>query len=130
MIIKIWLLQRCLGWLDPTAWWETSKTSKSCYQIGVITKSSNDTSSRYLLNSHIRSKEKANLMCKCINNLAPAYLCNLFAPKTSQRQEKKLMLPKWRTYYMYLKRSLSYNGSLLWNNLPEEIRTLNSLGLF
>jgi len=27
-----------------------------------------------------RAKQKANLMYKCINNLAPAYLCNLFAP--------------------------------------------------
>ena len=48
-----------------------------------------DTRSRYLLNllgwdnlSVRRAKQKANLMCKCINNLAPAYLCNLFALRT------------------------------------------------
>ena len=57
--------------------------------IRVITKSSYDTSSRFLLNSLgwdnlsvRRAKQKANLMYKCINNLAPAYLCNLFAPRT------------------------------------------------
>ena len=42
--------------------------------------------------------------------------------------KKKLMLPKPRTDY--LKRSFSYSGALLWNNLPEEIRTSNSLGFF
>ena len=57
--------------------------------IGVITKSSYDTSSRFLLDSLGwgnlsvgRAKQKANLMYKCINNLAPVYLCNLFAPRT------------------------------------------------
>ena len=66
-------------------------------------------------------------MYKCINNLAPAYLCNLFAPRTPnyyfRNAKKKLMLPKPRTDY--LKRSFSYSGTLLWNNLPEEIRTSN-----
>ena len=57
--------------------------------VRVITKSSYDTSSRYLLNSHgwdnlstRRAKPKANLMYNRTNNLAPAYLCNLFAPRT------------------------------------------------
>ena len=71
-------------------------------------------------------------MYKCINNLAPAYLCNLFVPRISnydfRNAEKKLSLPKPRTYC--LKRSFSYNGAILWNNLPEEIRTSNSLAFF
>ena len=108
--------------------------------IRVITKSSYDASSRFLLNSLgwdnlsvRRAKQKANLMCKCINNLAPAYLCNLFAPRTPNHDfrnaKKKLMLPaKPRTDY--LKRSFSYSGAILGNNLPEEIRTSNSLGFF
>ena len=73
----------------------------------------------------------ANLMYKRTNNLAPAYLCNLFAPRTSTydlRDAKgKLLLPKPRTDY--LKRSFRYSGALLWNNLPEEIRTTTSLDL-
>ena len=71
-------------------------------------------------------------MYKCTNNLAPAYLCNLFAPKTTTydlRDAKgKLLLPKPRTDY--LKRSFSYSGTLLWNNLTEEVRTSTSLDLF
>ena len=104
--------------------------------IRVITKSSYDTSSRFLLNwlglSDRRAKQKANLMYKCINNLAPAYLCNLFAPRTPnyyfRNAKKKLMFPK--PLNDYLKRSFIYSGAFLRNNLPEEIRTSNSLGLF
>ena len=77
-------------------------------------------------------KKKAYFMYKCINNLAPAYLCNLFAPRTPnyyfRNMKKKLMLPKPTTDY--LKRSFSYSGALPWNNLPDEIRTSNSIGLF
>ena len=43
-------------------------------------------------------------------------------------QRKKLMLPKPKTDI--LKRSFSYSGVLLWNNLPEEIRASNSLSFF
>ena len=96
------------------------------------------TSYRFLCNSFgwdnllvRRAKQKA-LMYKCINNLAPAYLCNLFAPRTPnycfRNAKKKLMLPKPRTDYQ--KCSFSYSGALLWSNLPYEIRTSNSLGLF
>ena len=73
--------------------------------IRVITKSSYDTSSRVLLNSLgwdnlsvRRAKQKANLMYKCINNLAPAYLCNLFVPRTPnyyfRNAKKKINAPK------------------------------------
>ena len=105
----------------------------------VITKSSYDASSRQLLNflgwdnlSIRRAKQKANLMYKCTNNLTPAYLCNLFAPRISNYDLRdvngKLLLPKPRTDY--LKRSFTYSGALLWNNLPEEVRTANSLDVF
>ena len=83
-------------------------------------------------------------MYKCINNLAPAYLCNLFAPRTPnhvfRNAKKKLMLPaKPGTDYLersfsysgaILERSFSYSGAILGNNLPEEIRTSYSLGFF
>ena len=54
-------------------------------------------------------------MYKCTNNLAPAYLCNLFASRTStydlRDAKEKLLLPKPKTDYM--KRSFSYSGALL-----------------
>ena len=66
-------------------------------------------------------------MYVCINYLAPAYVCNLFAPRPPnyyfRNAKKNLMLPKPITDY--LKRSFTYSGAL-----PEEIRALNSLGVF
>ena len=56
----------------------------------VITKSSFDTNSSYLLNSLgwdrwsiRRAKKRANLMYKCVNELAPDYLCNMYIPRVS-----------------------------------------------
>ena len=49
-----------------------------------------------------RAKQKANLMYKCINNLAPAYLCNLFAPRTPnyyfRNAKKKINAPKTKNW--------------------------------
>ena len=105
----------------------------------VITKSSYNTNSSYLLNSLSwdnlsvrRTKQKANLMYKCVNKLAPNYLCNMFTPRTLpfdlRDASQKLYLPKPRTDY--LKRSFSYSGASLWNDLPEDIRTTKSLRNF
>ena len=47
-----------------------------------------------------RAQQKANLMCKCVNKLAPDYLCNMFTPRTSsfdlRDASQKLYLPKPR----------------------------------
>ena len=93
--------------------------------IRVISKSSYDTSSRFLLDllgwDNIlvrRAKQNTNLMYKCINNLAPAYLCNLFAPRTLNynfcNAKRKLMLPKPRTDYLLEWRSSMEQSS--WGN--------------
>ena len=105
----------------------------------VITKSSYNTNSSYLLNSLSwdnslvrRTKKRANLMYKCVNKLAPNYLCNMFTPRALsfdlRDASQKLCLPKPRTDY--LKRSFSYSGASLWNDLPEDIRTTKSLRNF
>ena len=48
--------------------------------------------------------EKAKLMYKCINNLAPAYLCNLFASKNTEllfsQSEEKINAPKTKNWFM------------------------------
>ena len=79
-----------------------------------------------------RIKQKANLMYKCVNKLAPNYLCNMFTPRALsfdlRDASQKLCLPKPRTDY--LKRSFSYSGASLWNDLPEDIRTTKSLRNF
>ena len=56
----------------------------------------------------------------------PSYLRTLFSIRNTEynlrNNQFKLNLPKLRTNY--LKRSLSYDGALLWNSSPEEMRSL------
>ena len=77
-------------------------------------------------------KHKATLMFKILNNKDPEYLRNLFTDRNTQYSLRnsgdKLNLPRPRTDYV--KRSFSYCGVHLWNNLPESIRTINSLKEF
>ena len=71
-------------------------------------------------------------MYKCVNKLAPNYLCNMFTTRALSFDlhdtSQKLYLLKPRTDY--LKRSFSYSGASLWNDLPEDIRTTTSLSNF
>ena len=59
-------------------------------------------------------------------------VCNLFVPRTPsynfRNAKKKLFLPKPRTDH--LKRGFSYSGAIVWNNLPKEKLTSNSLAFF
>ena len=71
-------------------------------------------------------------MFKTLNNKPPEYLRNLFTDRNTQYSLRnsgdKLNLSRPRTDYM--KRSFSYCGAHLWNNLPESIRTIKSLKEF
>ena len=99
----------------------------------VITKSSYNTNSSYLLNSLSwdnlsgrRTKQKANLMYKCVNKLAPNYLCNMFTPRALsfdlRDASQKLYLPKPRIDY--LKRSLS---ELIFGTISLRISALQNI---
>ena len=102
--------------------------------IKVITRSSYDTNARVLLNAlqldnlYVRRRKlKApQLMLKILKGNMPSYLRTLFSIRNTEynmrNNQFKLKLPKPRTNY--LKRSISYDGALLWNSLPEEIRSL------
>ena len=67
-----------------------------------------------------------------LNGLDPVYLRELFSERHTDYDFgdsfRKLNLPKPRTDY--LKRSFGYSGALLWNSLPENIRTIRSIGQF
>ena len=102
--------------------------------VRVITRSSYDTNASVLLNAlqldnlYVRRRKlKAQLMFEIIlKGNMPSYLRTLFSIRNTEynlrNNQFKLNLPKPRTNY--LKRSLSYDGALLWNSLPEEIRSL------
>ena len=105
-----------------------------------ITQSPFDTSSNLLLAmlsweklSLRRKKQKALIMYKTLNELAPDYLQCLFTERhvndyNLRNLEGKLSLPKPNTNY--LKRSFCYSGACLWNNLPQDLKSVCSIGQF
>ena len=74
-----------------------------------------------------RAQMKARLVYKSINKLAPQRLSNFFQNSNTmydydlRGSSTRLCLPKPRTEY--LKKSFSYNGPHVWNQIPEDIRT-------
>ena len=105
----------------------------------VITKSPFDASSNHLLStlswerlSLRRKKQKALMMHKAMNDLAPEYLQSLFSQRHSiynlRNCEGRLILSKLSTNY--LKRSFSHSGAMLWNNLPKSLKNAASVEHF
>ena len=66
------------------------------------------------------------MMSKSLNGLDPEYLHELFSERHTDYHLvdyfHKINLPKPRTNY--LKRGFGYSGALLWNSLPESIRSI------
>ena len=71
-------------------------------------------------------------MFKILKGNLPSYLRTLFYFRNTEYDLRnnhfKLNLPKPGTNY--LKRSFSYDGALLWNTLPDEIRSLTLFSQF
>ena len=76
--------------------------------------------------------KKALMMYKTMNDLAPEYLQSLFSQRHSaynlRNSEGRLTLSKPSTNY--LKRSFSYSGAMLWNNLPKNLKNAASVEHF
>ena len=107
----------------------------------VITKSPFDSSSNLLLAAlkweklSLRfTKQRALIMYKTLNEFAPEYLSCLFTQRHDvndynlRNLEGRLSLPKPNTNY--LKRSFCYSGACLWNNLPQHLKSVGSIGQF
>lgn len=86
---------------------------------------------RWLSLKNRRMLHKSVMMYKCLNGLAPAYLCDLFkTPDHSYgtRNSQKLVVPRAKTAY-YTK-SFEISGATLWNELPANIKCAKSLNCF
>ena len=107
----------------------------------VITKSPFDSRSNLLLATlkwqklslRRKKKQKASIMYKTLNEVAPEYLQCLFTQRhvndyNLRNLEGKLSLPEPNTNY--LKRSFCYSGACLWNNLPQHLKSVGSIGQF
>ena len=80
---------------------------------------------------------KAKLMYKIANNIAPSYLIDLFQMRNSSDDtipslrsvaNKNFLIP--RPKLNLFKNSLSYSGAIIWNSIPLEIKESNSLNIF
>ena len=65
------------------------------------------------------------MMFKCINNLAPPYLCDKFKKRSdvhqrSTRKHNFLQIPLFKTTPG--QRTFHYRGVLLWNNLDNDLK--------
>ena len=83
----------------------------------------------------ISKKQKALIMYKTLNELAPEYLQCLFTQRhvndyNLRNLEGKLSLPKPNNNNDYLERSFCYSGACLWNNLPQDLKSVGSIGQF
>ena len=70
-------------------------------------------------------------MFKCINNLAPEYLCSMFNSINENcpyglrsATSNNIQVP--RPQSEYCKRTFLYSGTNIWNSLPSNIKSLNS----
>ena len=78
------------------------------------------------------SMYKMYKMYKTLNGNVARYLQEIFTSRVSSYElrdfENKLFVPKPRTDY--LKRSFGYSGAVLWNSLPSELRSAQSVASF
>ena len=80
---------------------------------------------------------KAKMMYKIANSIAPSYLINLFQMRNSSDDtisnlrtvtNRNFLIPKPKLNLF--KNSLSYSGAIIWNSIPLEIKNSNSLNMF
>ena len=76
----------------------------------------------------------ALLVFKCLNGLAPPYLCDLieqYQPSRTLRSTSQLLLKIPKTKFKTLgDKSFSHSAPSVWNELPFEIRQIKSISIF
>ena len=80
---------------------------------------------------YVRLKQLALTMYKIYNDLFPSYLRRIFTNISnvhSHNLKLNYYVPRPRTESA--KGSLHYRGSVVWNEIPSEIRNLSSLNVF
>ena len=81
----------------------------------------------------IRKRNKAILVFKCLNNLAPAYFKDYFTRNSSYhfyntRQKQDLHIPKAKLSKG--KKTFRFSGATLFNILPDSLKQAKSLQIF
>jgi hypothetical protein len=78
---------------------------------------------------------KSKLMYKTMNNLGPSYMTNTFKHCNDvhiytlrSTTDDKLFIPQANSEYF--KRSLSYSGAVIWNNLSSYVKNATNINMF
>ena len=90
-----------------------------------------DTKLRYLALLQLKEKlmfNKEVLVFKAYKNLAPVYLKQLFIFSNTRATSRFITLPKPRIYLF--KTSFSFSDASLWNTIPNQIKSCNSITSF
>ena len=75
----------------------------------------------------------ATMVFKCLNGLAPPYLCQKFKTRSevdncNTRNRDRLHIPLCRTAAG--QRAFTFRGQRLWNSLPDEFQSITNLDVF
>ena len=75
----------------------------------------------------------AAMVLKCLNRLAPPYLCQKFKTRSevhncNTRNRDRLHIPLCRTAAG--QRAVTFRGQKLWNSLPDEFQSITNLDIF
>ena len=75
----------------------------------------------------------AVMVFKCVNNLVPEYLANMFVPRSRihsrvTRSCNLLHIPRCRLSSG--QRAFTYRGCKLWNNLPNDLKAAENVNAF
>ena len=129
-------------WPRPQAQCELNKLQKLQNRAArVLTSSTFDTRTEYLFQvlswrklESQRQIQKACMVYKSLNGLAPVYLRSRFVERSAvtdyslHNTKEKLAVPLPRTNF--LKNSFRYSGAVLWNSLPTHVRKARTLESF
>ena len=78
-----------------------------------------------------RQRTIATEVFKALNGLSPPYICKLFSIQNSitRGNGKNVVIPSVRKTFSGL-HSFKYYGAQLWNELPDDIKSSQSLSIF
>ncbi len=82
---------------------------------------------------HMRDMNKCILLYKCLNNLAPCYLTDLFQTNNTIHQYRSCQsnnLHVHKSKLEYYNRSFTITGAKLWNSLPQNVKEMPTLSSF
>ena len=120
-------------WLSDTIWRQKSEKTLAQHQT-IITWTNRDSkllTSVWVLGTH---GPWSVLVYKCLNGLAPQYLCKLLHFYAKDRDlrsadDKTLLeMPQSRTKFG--ERAFCYYAPKIWNSLPKDIRSSKSIDTF